>query len=361
MNNVVFVLSTSGWVSHGPVRASERQADDVARQLTKRLGWITAVGARAPAVPHPPPSELPSPELAALSPVWRDPELAARWNARKVARPATARPKSATEQPAPTPSKVCADGAAPVRTANTDLHSVSHALKQYYQIEHIAALEFSCKHLHECQAGAAEFVTAQESYVGPDYGVRVPRLVFLSLDSGKLDSDPAARTMAAVRARTLAESPQSLPKRRHWRQTHELALVLLMQFDPAMTLERVTRSFAHVNSAKCCQNKPGNMKADAVLFKNCREYVRGEMRILRPDVLVTQGAEARRAIESQFDVVHSSKTHCEHHVIAIDRDHQSIWIPTYHPRNYGRFWPQKSEYWPIYVQAVGRFLQKSLA
>ncbi len=78
MNNIVFVLSASGWVSHGPVRASERQARDVARQLAKRLDWTTEVGTRAPAVPHPLPSELPSPALAALSPVWRDPELAAR-------------------------------------------------------------------------------------------------------------------------------------------------------------------------------------------------------------------------------------------------------------------------------------------
>jgi hypothetical protein len=80
-NTIVFVLSSEGWVSHGPRRASERQAQHVAGLLRERLGWVTAVGNRAPAVPEPLPPGLPPMELAGLSPVWRDPELAVRWNA----------------------------------------------------------------------------------------------------------------------------------------------------------------------------------------------------------------------------------------------------------------------------------------
>ena len=77
---IVFVLSSGGWVSHGPRRASERQAHHVASLLRKRLGWIVAVGNTAPKTPDMLPAGLPSIELATCSPVWRHPELAKRWD-----------------------------------------------------------------------------------------------------------------------------------------------------------------------------------------------------------------------------------------------------------------------------------------
>jgi len=78
-NPTVYVLSSSGWVSHGPRRASERQAYQVAHLLRSRLGWIVAVGNTPPTLPQPMPSGLPPIEQATCSPVWRDPELAKRW------------------------------------------------------------------------------------------------------------------------------------------------------------------------------------------------------------------------------------------------------------------------------------------
>jgi hypothetical protein len=80
---IVFVLSSAGWVSHGPRRASERQARHVAKLLQQRLGWITTVGNIAPKVPDPLPAGLPSFEMATCSPVWRHPELAKRWGAER--------------------------------------------------------------------------------------------------------------------------------------------------------------------------------------------------------------------------------------------------------------------------------------
>ena len=80
---VVFVLSVSGWVSHGPVRASERQAHNVAHLLRQRLGWIVEVGKTPPPMPQAMPTGLPSIEHATCSPVWRDPELAKKWGKRR--------------------------------------------------------------------------------------------------------------------------------------------------------------------------------------------------------------------------------------------------------------------------------------
>lgn len=78
----VFVLSASGvFVQHGPVRASEKQSVSVARSLSRRLGWVAVSGVVPPAVPAALPAGLPSDFLAGLSPVWKDPGLAARWAA----------------------------------------------------------------------------------------------------------------------------------------------------------------------------------------------------------------------------------------------------------------------------------------
>ena len=49
----------------------------------------------------------------------------------------------------------------------------------------------------------------------------------------------------------------------------------------------------HANSAKCCMNKPQRKKANAVLFRNCQQNLSGELGILRPQIVVTQGKESR--------------------------------------------------------------------
>src|SRR5665213_1009431 len=179
--------------------------------------------------------------------------------------------------------------------------STAVQLHTFYDTKGISALAFRCRHQGACSAQSPRFITAQETYVGPDYeDGHLPRLLFMSLDSGSLDSDPASRTMEAVRRRVLSDDVSRMPKGKHWYETHDLALTLLRQFDRSVRIDRVSRHFAHMNAAKCCQNKPGNEKADRVLFDNCREYIGDEIRILRPDILVTQGLEARRAIEHHF-------------------------------------------------------------
>lgn len=74
----VFVLSSAGWVQHGPTRRSPAQASSVARLLRKRLGWVTCAA-------DVPPTEVPAsdlaPALASLSPVWKDATLAKVWAA----------------------------------------------------------------------------------------------------------------------------------------------------------------------------------------------------------------------------------------------------------------------------------------
>ena len=89
----VFVRATDGvWRAHGPVRKSPEQAASVARTLARRLGWATVAAAEAPA-PSAAAAGDPSPALAVLSPVWKDPGLKTRWDAAA----ATRSPRTAAE------------------------------------------------------------------------------------------------------------------------------------------------------------------------------------------------------------------------------------------------------------------------
>jgi hypothetical protein len=203
------------------------------------------------------------------------------------------------------------------------------------------------------------FTGPKETFVGPEYAASgLPRLVFLSLDSGSARTDPAMRTMEAVRRRELARDVQQLPKNKHWYLTHELALTLLKPFDTSLSIEGVSRHFAHVNSAKCCQNKPEHAKADRVLFKNCREYIGNEIGILHPDILVTQGKQARQAVEHVTGVGAAPEVTdevCGHRIIQTAAGHRTIWFATYHPHN-PKFWAQKRTCWSRYAEAAFCFV-----
>lgn len=69
---------------------------------------------------------------------------------------------------------------------------LSH-LADYYATKGNLPEEFNCRHEAQCRAGSPKFTTAKASYVGPEYEKgNGPRLLFLSLDSGSAESDPAA-------------------------------------------------------------------------------------------------------------------------------------------------------------------------
>ena len=46
----------------------------------------------------------------------------------------------------------------------------------------------------------------------------------------------------------------------------------------------------------------GASQADRTLFENCRRFIPEELRLLSPDIIVTQGGPAKDAILKGFDV-----------------------------------------------------------
>ena len=47
----------------------------------------------------------------------------------------------------------------------------------------------------------------------------------------------------------------------------------------------------------------GEKKPIGILFRNCQKYLPGELEILCPDIIVTQGAEAKKAVGSFYEIL----------------------------------------------------------
>ena len=106
-------------------------------------------------------------------------------------------------------------------------------------------------------------------------------------------------------------------------------------------------------------NKAHRSLADDRLFHNCRDYLPGELEILNPDILVTQGAWAKTAIEQLLDVRHvcaADEPDCRCAVVDIRRGSPSVWIHTHHPTAFGLFNNQRRNYWGQYATWVGEFV-----
>lgn len=154
-----------------------------------------------------------------------------------------------------------------------------------------------------CSEGCSEFTQAREPLIGPKYETGlVPRVLFVSLDPPEGGEDPEKRTAEAMRSSEKECNHAALPKSRHWYRTHEFALRLLEPYVPGLQLDNVCQFFAHTNSAKCSTNQPSGKSAHWKLFENCREFLAGEIDILSPDIIVTQGDAARVVIQQHFRI-----------------------------------------------------------
>jgi len=220
-------------------------------------------------------------------------------------------------------------------------------LRTYLDRNSIGAQSFACRYGPVCSSAGGTFTTAKESFVGPEYEKgTLPRLLFLSLDSGSAEADPRLKTLEAVRAQELTTDILTLPRGRHWYETHELAWVLLQHFKRDLKLAEINRYFAHVNSAKCCLNHPLRRQAADVLFDNCREFIPSELRILKPDIIVSQGGQARRVMEG-FRITKPlsrllDSERCEMAEIRCG-DKPALWIATHHPTARGGLYKRQKE------------------
>ena len=230
-------------------------------------------------------------------------------------------------------------------------------LHRYYEGEGILATQFICEHKAECRGGSPSFTGPKSAYVGERYPdahrFGLPRLLFVSLDSGSGEPNPEKRLPRAVRS--YATEHCLGPKNRHWYRTHEHAACILARIRGiSMTPREAQLYFAHTNSAKCCQNKERRRQADKRLFENCRPYLSGELAVLRPDVIVTQGGWARIAVSSvvgKWIPKDSVTSRLQLH------GREVFWLNTHHPARFGAFNGQRRQ-WGVFAEEIRVFVDR---
>ncbi len=142
-------------------------------------------------------------------------------------------------------------------------------------------------------------------------------------------------------------------KGRHWYRTHETVATLLSYFGNSVSPEDASQRFAHVNAAKCTQNLPKKKEAPAHMFRNCRPYLEGELIILAPHVVITQGKKAAKPLERWRPSDGSS-------VIEIG-GRASYWLELVHPTAWGGAYVREREEWPRLFAEAQKWIESQCA
>ena len=243
-------------------------------------------------------------------------------------------------------------------------------LENYYRKRGILSTNFRCKHAAECQGDLPsapvdatrlcevrnKFTEAHSAYVGVRYGDIFPRLLFVQLDLGTVlsDKDPGYN-LASPESRT----PEGLRKMRELmservmsgkapmsptvKGTNKLAAAILRGCSPEIQEDMwVSRFYARVNAVKCTMNKKRREQADDRLYDNCRErdYLRKEIEILSPDIIISMGEQAKKTVESVF---HVSSEWTREQKVKLRDGKEAVWAPIYHPSSYGPYKKQEDD------------------
>jgi hypothetical protein len=215
-------------------------------------------------------------------------------------------------------------------------------LGEYYSLVGISPLNFKCSNYSNCCKNKDGFTEAKASFVPDEYSALPYKIVFLSLDSGSGEKNPEKRTLESVKMEYQGKDPNSYHKGKHWYQTHRLATEILNSLlEDHISIKDSSKYFAHVNSAKCCENNVGRSQASVELFKNCREHLAGELKILDPEIIVTQGLNAKISLQA----ISTKKVKMSEEVSLITiEDKPVIHLALAHPAAYGKYSKQRKSF-----------------
>jgi Uracil DNA glycosylase superfamily len=166
------------------------------------------------------------------------------------------------------------------------------ALSAFYRSQRIGVDEFQCKCRDECERAAAAELSKQlhrgsEAYVGSLYGEPFP-IAVVSLS----EADGSSRLSDREPLEAYFCKPESLNA--HMRGTLEMLERVL---EPGIAGREVLRHFALTRAAKCAL-KESKDKPPFKCFWNCREFVLPELDALNPQLVISQGTDARLGLES---------------------------------------------------------------
>lgn len=248
------------------------------------------------------------------------------------------------------------------------MNEIREQLDRYYGSVGITPVktfsEFGCPNKEACRAaccveskGAEDFVFSprtdgvcvSEYYVDGKYkGDHIPRIVVVSLSAPRPDEEEAS-----------SQPVEREPLNPHWLGTLVTVRSLLYPFIapsekllPAryrddQSTDIIGQLFVHLRTAKCCSNAKGKYAEPRKVYENCGDYLGEEVRILKPDVIVTQGnyahwqAEKHVFKENAANIVVEEVKDIDCSIARIvnlkNEDNWSVyWLRTIFP--YGRFY-----------------------
>ena len=148
-----------------------------------------------------------------------------------------------------------------------------------------------------------ECIEVSQCYAEREYeGHCIPRIVVISLSIPKPELMPPCP----------AEENRSCPLNPHWRGTTTTVRSLLCPSiclapagdDKDESTKIIEKFFVHIRTGKCFSNAGGKNQEPYQLYENCGCYLKKEVSILKPDVIVTQGNPAHDMSEKYvFDVI----------------------------------------------------------
>lgn len=166
-----------------------------------------------------------------------------------------------------------------------DYHKI---LTDFYAEHGLMASDFQCKHLEICKKTAEPrpLCTGASAHIGSQYGDPY-RIVVVSLDRGHTSFDDSVESRS-----DLIENIWGSKLNRHMKGT-EILLKALLENSFGIE-ENLFSHYAMTNSAKCCGADGDRTSVSDALYKNCAAFSFEEVRLLKPELLITQG---NRAIE----------------------------------------------------------------
>ena len=173
-----------------------------------------------------------------------------------------------------------------------NLGSFKRQLQEFYQSRDISNASFSCPFQQNCEEDAAPraLLHGAEAHLGSRYG-QIARIVIVSLDVGR-KCPPMEERRKHVEDDLGERAPSNLNP--HLRGTRALLEALLGEEVP---YDEVFSHFAMINAAKCTGADEKKDMVPGPLFKRCLPYAMGELEILAPQLIITQGNRARLVVK----------------------------------------------------------------
>ena len=248
--------------------------------------------------------------------------------------------------------------------------SLRHKLADYYIERNIHPQHFACPFQDFCRqfAHKQEMTETKMSMVGSHFGDHFPRIAVLSLDppNGNRGDciEPYQRTTEYISEKHENDDYSANRPNPHWAFTQIIVKDILCWFgyvaQPGVAvaggsyagrpIENVSAYFAHVNVAKCSMNNPGKGQAHRKVHVKCADsYLLGELKILAPDILITQGNASNEITARLLNAERFSPSDLPR-ARKIDLEGKTtLWLPMRHP---ARQLANIRLEWPQYMAAI---------